>query len=490
MRFLWRSLTGLLIASLTLGLLALAVQRVATAIADRLADTGASRPASERVFDVTVTGIEARTVTPVIETFGQIQSRRTLELRTAAAGEIVWLSDRFEEGAAVAAGETLARIDDRDAVGRRDTAEADVAEAEAEVRDAGRALEIAGAELDAARGQADLQTRALERQESLLDRGVGTDAAVEAAALAASASRQAVLTRRQAVADAQARIDLARITLDRRRIALAEAERRVADTEIVAGFPGSLANVNAVEGGLVSANEALAELIDPDALETAFRVSAQQYSRILDPGGRLRPAAVTVSLDVGDLGVIARGRLTRESAAVGEGQTGRLLFARLESAAGFRPGDFVTVRIEEAPLDRVAVLPASAVDSTGFLLALGADDRLEAVQTRILRRQGDDVIVDAEGLAGLEVVAKRSPFLGAGIKVRPIRPDKEASAGPEDGDTDDLVELDDDRRARLVAFVEGNDRMPADAKERVLAQLRQDRVPARVVTRIESRMGG
>jgi hypothetical protein len=32
--------------------------------------------------------------------------------------------------------------------------------------------------------------------------------------------------------------------------------------------------------------------------------------------------------------------------------------------------------------------------------------------------------------------------------------------------------------------------MPPDAKERVLGQLQQDRVPAQMIERIESRMGG
>ncbi|MEO0692003.1 MAG: efflux transporter periplasmic adaptor subunit, partial [Pseudomonadota bacterium] len=57
-------------------------------------------------------------------------------------------------------------------------------------------------------------------------------------------------------------------------------------------------------------------------------------------------------------------------------------------------------------------------------------------------------------------------------------------------DEPDLVELDADRRARLVAFIEANNRMPADAKERLLGQLSQPMVPARMVARIESRMGG
>ena len=55
---------------------------------------------------------------------------------------------------------------------------------------------------------------------------------------------------------------------------------------------------------------------------------------------------------------------------------------------------------------------------------------------------------------------------------------------------DGLVDLTPERRAALVAFVENNGFMPAEAKARVLAKLREDRVPAEVVQRIEARMGG
>jgi len=53
-----------------------------------------------------------------------------------------------------------------------------------------------------------------------------------------------------------------------------------------------------------------------------------------------------------------------------------------------------------------------------------------------------------------------------------------------------MLELSDERRARLVAFIEANDRMPQEAKARVLAQLAAPEVPARVVERLEQRMGG
>jgi hypothetical protein len=68
------------------------------------------------------------------------------------------------------------------------------------------------------------------------------------------------------------------------------------------------------------------------------------------------------------------------------------------------------------------------------------------------------VIVRAVDLYGREIVAERTPLLGAGIRVRPVRP---AAEGVEAAATEpEMVELDPERRARLVAFVEGNAFMP------------------------------
>ena len=283
-------------------------------------------------------------------------------------------------------------------------------------------------------------------------------------------------------------MDQAKTMLERRRISLAEAERRLADTEIEAEFSGVLNNVSVVEGGLVSSGESLAQLIDPDALEVTFRVSTPQYARLLTEAGRLVGADVTISIDILGVNLQAQGVISRESAAVGEGQTGRLLFARLDAAPGFRPGDFVSVRIQEPPLERVVRLPSAAVDAAGTVLLLGDQDRLEVAEVEVLRREGDNLIVRAQGLAGREIVAERTPLLGAGIRIRPIRRDASGALAPEP--EPEMLSLDPDRRARLVAFVEGNQFMPAEAKARVLGQLQQDMVPAQVVERIESRMGG
>ncbi|WP_372604384.1 efflux RND transporter periplasmic adaptor subunit [Actibacterium sp.] len=485
MGFLRRSLAGLFLLAATLGLLSYAGYLISAAVQHRMASGPAQMPARERVFAVNVVPAVVRDVRPELTVFGELRSRQVLDLRAKASGTVVALHENFEEGGQVQAGDLLLRVAQDDALADVDSARADLAEAEAERRDAGRALELARDELASAQEQAQLREQALARQINVRDRGFGSDALVEDAELAVAVARQAVLARRQAEATAESRVDQAETQVARGGLALAEAERRLADTEIHAGFSGTLSNVSVIAGGLVAVNEQVAQLIAPDALEVSFRVSTAQFGRLLDDLGRLIAAPVTVSLDTYGADLSAPGVLTRESGAVAEGQTGRLLFARLDSALGLRPGDFVTVHLQEPELRNVVVLPATALDANQTVLVLGDEDRLEQIEVTLLRRQGDEVIVQADALTGREVVAERSPVLGAGIKVRPLRPS--AGVAPE---AQEMLTLDPERRARLIAFVENNAFMPSDVKQRVLALLAQDQVPARTVERLESRMGG
>jgi RND family efflux transporter MFP subunit len=485
MRFLRQSMIGLFLASLTLGLLVYAAQIVGGALQARLAEDGPRPAARERVFVVNLVTAEVRTETPVLEAFGEVISRRTLELRAAVAGRVVALAPQFEDGGIVAAGDLLVSIDPSDLQAAVERFEADLADAEAEVRDADRGLELARLDETAARAQALLRQQAFARQVDLADRGVGSAASVETAELASAAADAVVITRQQAVAQAEARVDQAATRLARATIALGEAQRDLEDTTIEAPFAGTLSETELVEGGLVAVNERLAVLIDPDDLEVSFRVSTAQFTRLLDDMGQLDEAPVQVLLDAADAQVSATGRVTRVNAATGEGQTGRLIFARLDRAPGFRPGDFVTVRVEEPRLADVVRLPATAYDPAGRVLVLSGKDRLEALEVELLRRQGDDVLVRGQGLEGREVVRQLSPLLGPGIAVRPVRKGAaQANSAPA------LLELSDERRARLVAFVERDASMPKEARTRVLARLAERQVPAGMVARLERRMGG
>ncbi|WP_037316582.1 efflux RND transporter periplasmic adaptor subunit [Ruegeria halocynthiae] len=484
MRFLRQSLVGVFLASVTLALLFVAFQLIAGAVQDVLTRDETQPEARERIFAVSVRPAELETVTPYLEAFGEVQSRRRLELRAALGGRVMTLAEDFEDGGAVSAGEILVELDPADAQSALDRAKSDLLDAQFEERDAERSLLLAQDELNSAEAQVELRGRALQRQQDLESRGVGAAASVEEAELAKAAAQQSVLARRIALAQAESRVDQATTLLARARIALEAAERDLGDMTIRARFGGTLTDVTLVEGRLVSANEKLAELVDPNALEVAFRVSTAQYVRLLDPEGDLINAPVTVSLEVTGADLTAVGRISRDSGSAGEGQTGRLIYARLNDATGFKPGDFVTVSVQEQPLDNVVRLPSSVLDAVGSVLVLGEGDRLEALPVQLIRRQGDEVLLRGQGLEGREVVIGRTPLLGVGVRVRPLRVEDSAGVTP------DMVELSDEQRARLVAQVEASDAMSGDAKAQALGQLDEVRVPASLVRSIENRAGG
>ena len=484
MRFLRNGLIGLFLLSLSLGLLAFAGQMVKTAIGDRMSKETRAPQARERIFTVNVVAAEPDTIAPTLEAFGEIQSRRTLDLRLASSGQVIELSPNFIEGGQVQQGEVLARLNDANAQSDLARAKADVTDAMGEVAEAERAIALAQDELAAAKQQADLRSRAYERQVDLQTRGVGTAAAVEAAELAASSAAQAVLSRRSALDQAFARQSQAQTRLTRVQLAASDAQRRLDDTVLVAEFSGVLSGISLVQGGLVSSNERIGQLIDPNALEAAFRVSTEQYARLLDDNGRLIDAPTTVSLSVMGTELTSSALLSRDAGSVGDGQTGRLVFAQLQNPIGLKPGDFVSVTVQEPELRFAIRLPGTALDAENTVLVLGEEDRLEKVDVTLLRRQGNDVIVRSRDLVGREVVAVQTPLLGAGIKVKPLR-QSDVQGGAQEPET---VELTQERRAKLIAYVEANGFIPAEAKKRILGQLNQDQDPAKVVQRLESRM--
>ncbi|WP_438955538.1 efflux RND transporter periplasmic adaptor subunit [Cognatiyoonia sp.] len=484
MRFLRRSLVGIFLLAVTIGLLSFAGNTVRDAVQTRMNAEPRSFPERERVFAVNVVEVQPQTIAPVLMVFGEVESGRSLQVRSAVGGTIVETAAEMVEGGTVTAGQLLLRIDPATAMTQLERQEVDRQDAQAELRDAQRALELAQEELASAQGQNTLRQQALTRAKDLRERGVGTAASVESAELAVASAEAAVLSRRQALASAEARAELANTRLARAQIGLKDAQRAVDETEVYAVFSGTLANVTVTNGGRLSPNEQIATLLDPTDLEVAFRVSTSQYAQLLDENGVLIDGAVQVGLDLSQQGLNATGQIIRESAAVGEGQTGRLLFARLDSAGGMRPGDFVTVQVRRPEIEGVALVPNSAVNTDNTVLVLDEENRLQLAETVVVHRQGDDVLIRVGDLAGRIIVVERSPLLGAGIRVRPIIPGAE-NAPPEEPET---VALDAERRAKLLAFVEGS-RMPAEVKERMKSQLELDEVPVAVIARLESRMG-
>ncbi len=479
MRFVTRSLMGLMLMSLTFALLALAGNSIFSAYQAKSENSFGNRQARERVFTVEVMKVTLGPQTPEIQTFGEVISGRTLELRAAATGELVQISDNFREGGIVKQGEILFQTDPANAQSRVLISQNELAEAEADLADARRNLTLAQDEITAAENQLALRKKAMERQNQLRSRGVGTDTAMETAELATSSAEQSLLAKRLSLANAQATIARAETLVARRKISLDEASRLLADTTVKAEFDGVLSGVTAVLGRLVSANERLGNLIDPTALEIAFRVSSEEFRALASAD--LEAAEIQMSLDEN---TVFTGQIDRVSAAVGEGKTGRELFAKVKNASSLniQPGDFISVSVLEPALQNVAKIPAAAASTDGGVLIVGEGDRLEEASVEILRSSGNSLIVRADDIVGRQLVLARAPQLGEGIRVSP------RAQGSAKIEAQKMIKLDDARRDKILTALRNNKRLPGAVRDRLLKQFEKDEVPANVVERVESRM--
>lgn len=470
--------------AVTLALLGLAAITVGDALRQSLAPGGPARPAQERVVAANVLTLVGSDIVPMLTAYGKVEARRALDVRTRQAGTVVWVAEAFRNGDAVEDGALLVRLDPVPAEQALALARANLAEAKAAAAEALAAVDLMLEDVAAAEAQAVLRRQTLERQEGIAARGAGSPQAVETAELAVSAADQAVLSRRQALASARARVDQTAVAVTRAEIALSEADRALAETEIRAGLSGLVEGAALVPGAVVTANEVLGRVIDPRALDVAVRLSTAQYARLVDQTGVLPAAEVQVALPGLPDAPPLSGRLERAGAAVGEGQTGRLVYITLDAAAGglglLKPGDFVAVAIAETALSDVALVPDTAVGRQVSVLALGPEDRLQEVAVEVLRRQGDAVIIRVGALAGREIVAERSVLLGEGIRIRPIRPQA----------SDSMVPLSPERRAQLVALVEADASLTPEGRARLLQELEGASVPAQVIDRLEGRADG
>ncbi len=482
---------GLAIGGVSLALLLSAAGIIHDAWQDRVGSATKTKQPRERSYAVSVAPLEAETVAPIITAYGHLESGRTLELRAAVAGKLVSLSAQFRDGGLVAAGDVLFAVDPTKLETAVALAETDVAEAEATMAEAASALELARLEADASGEQFDLRVQAADRQQGLRDRGVTTEAELEAAVLARAAAEQTLLNRQQVVAGDEARLAQAEITLRRKTIALEEARRDLADAEHRAPFAGVVSDVTAIEGRLVSANEQLGVLIDTAALEVAFRVTNNQYARLLNDQGGMRKADVEVLVQRGRATTTLPAKLDRAGAERDEGQIGRLVYARLvDPDPNFvQQGDFVTIRIPERPLEGVARIPTTAATTDGRILLVGEDNRLEEHQATLLRHQGDEIIV-GDVPFGRSFVEIRALQLGPGIQVTPVlpKPDGAPVAAPAAAPAPDTIALEEDRRAAIIAFIEASEQMKPEKRVQWLAELAQPEVPRATVEKFEAKM--
>ena len=286
MNFLLRSFLGLIILSITLGFLIFGSFVLIEALKKRSEKSDNRRFQKERVFAVNVETLNKQIASPKILSYGEIYSKRMLEIRPLVSGRLDYVSEKFVEGGYVKSGDILFRLNQKDYLNELEIAEIDLEDTKAQLSEAISKLDYANLEFEVSESQLNLRKNALDRQTQLAESGLITSSQLENTQLAYSSSKQQFLNKQNLVKSSKNAIDKLKIQLKRRSISIDKAKRNLDETEIKAPFDGIIASVNILPGSVINKNEKLGTLLDPNSLEVMFNLSANEFARVIDKDGK------------------------------------------------------------------------------------------------------------------------------------------------------------------------------------------------------------
>ena len=491
MNFLLRSFLGLIILSITLGFLIFGSFVLIEALKKRSEKSDNRRFQKERVFAVNVETLNKQIASPKILSYGEIYSKRMLEIRPLVSGRLDYVSEKFVEGGYVKSGDILFRLNQKDYLNELEIAEIDLEDTKAQLSEAISKLDYANLEFEVSESQLNLRKNALDRQTQLAESGLITSSQLENTQLAYSSTKQQFLNKQNLVKSSKNAIDKLKIQLKRRSISIDKAKRNLDETEIKAPFDGIIASVNILPGSVINKNEKLGTLLDPNSLEVMFNLSANEFARVIDKDGKLLNLDITAYLKLSNNNIPFSGKIERINPEIMNIGSGRKLFASINLGENktLRPGDFVVLEIKEPSLKNITVLPSSAVTIDGKIFILEEDNRLKEIEVTILRRQGNEVIVSGAP-TDKEYVMQRSPQLGNGLKIKPLRKkDREISNSVNLSKNNELVAISPDQQKKLINILDKLDRMPKSVKDRLYEEINSGKIKAKTLKRLEKNMG-
>ena len=491
MNFLLRSFLGLIILSITLGFLVFGSFVLIEALKKRSEKSDNRRFQKERVFAVNVETLNKQIASPKILSYGEIYSKRMLEIRPLVSGRLDYVSEKFVEGGYVKSGDILFRLNQKDYLNDLEIAEIDLEDTKAQLSEAISKLDYANLEFEVSESQLNLRKNALDRQTQLAESGLITSSQLENTQLAYSSSKQQFLNKQNLVKSSKNAIDKLKIQLKRRSISIDKAKRNLDETEIKAPFDGIIASVNILPGSVINKNEKLGTLLDPNSLEVMFNLSANEFARVIDKDGKLLNLDITAYLKLSNKNIPFSGKIERINPEIINIGSGRKLFASINLGENktLRPGDFVVLEIKEPSLKNITVLPSSAVTIDGKIFILEEDNRLKEIEVTILRRQGNEVIVSGAPTEK-EYVMQRSPQLGNGLKIKPLRKkDREISNSVNLSKNNEFVIISSEKQKKLINIVDKLDRMPKSVKDRLYEEINSGKIKAKTLKRLEKKTG-
>jgi RND family efflux transporter MFP subunit len=318
----------------------------------------------ERSAPVQVAQVELRQLAPSVRATGIVRSRAAADLAAAVGGRLQWVA---EPGAAVKAGQVVARLDSRE-------------------------LALARAEQAARVKRAEVNLVALEREVTRL-----------------RASGNAVS--RFNVDQAQSNRDLAEADLQVARALLAQTDDQLNRSRLTAPFDGVVSDRVHRAGEEVARGEVIARIVNPDELEIRLfvplrHVKAIQPGHVVDVTADRREFTATVS------SIVPAGDPRTQSFEV---------LVKAPTVDGLlAAGNTVQVRLPLGEPQRRLSVPRDAliIRADGlFVVKVAGDKRAERVSVKAGIADGDWIAVDGSLRAGDRIVVRGGESLRGNEKL-------------------------------------------------------------------------
>ncbi len=390
---------------------------------DRLA--ASKRERTPRAFTPLVYTVETTTAEradnrPDIRLYGQVDTGRNVDLRTAVAGDVVEIHPDLVAGLRVAKDTVLLRIDPFAYEGAVVEARANLASTRAAIAEIDARLASEREQLEAADAQLELGRADLERALSLAGSGALTDKEVDARRLILSQREQASSQRRNNILIAEAQRTQQEANAERLEWKVREAERKLEDTALVAPFDGIISDESVEAGRSVNANEVVASIYDDTALDVKFTLTNAQYGRMATDADPLVGREVELSWSVGGVDYIWPAIIDRIGARVTAERGGVDVYARIGKADNpvqLRPGAFVSLTVPDRIWPQTFRLPETALRDSDHVF-LVVDEKLERRDVRLVAWDGEDAILDGDLEEGDKVLVTRLTEASEGVSVR------------------------------------------------------------------------
>jgi RND family efflux transporter MFP subunit len=395
-----------------------------------------SKPIAERVWIIQTVTAKKISVAPRLRLYGTIAAGRDVEFRPLVAGRVVKVGKNFAEGGLVKKGDLLVEIDPFEYKATVKERDAQLSEARSRLSELN--IELMGEEtsLKADERQIKIRLREVERRQLLVNRGTGSQKALDDSNLALNDQKQRRTDRLRRVATLKTKIAQQTSVIERAKVALERAERDLRETKLFAPFDGFLRDLQTAVGKKIGVNDRVARLVDARWLEASFQVSDEQYGRLIAAGG-VRGKTAKIVWRTRAKTFRYQAVIERISGQVASDSGGVVLYARIKGTdldTVLRPGVFVQVVIADRVYNNVYRLPDEALVGTNTVYIAVKQKpaapakagkkqkpvwRLAKRLVKVVGRQGNDILVQGKINPGDRVVSSTFPEIGPGAKVTP-----------------------------------------------------------------------